>query len=107
MVLKQRCTSGLHQTRSPLESGCIESFSDGPRDECLNVEVFFNSADARCKLYHRRCDYNHHRLHSALDDRTPAEFAVIRAAAAQMRVPELAPERASHLLATSSLKART
>ena len=47
------------------------------RDECLNVEVFFNLADARRKLYLWRRDYNHQRPHSALDDRTPAEFAAI------------------------------
>jgi hypothetical protein len=53
----------------------IESFNGKLRDECLNVEVFFSLADARRKLYLWRRDYNHHRPHSALDDRTPAEFA--------------------------------
>ncbi len=59
----------------PVENGYIESFNGKLRDECLNVEVFFNLADARRKLYLWRRDYNHHRPHSALDDRTPAEFA--------------------------------
>jgi putative transposase len=61
----------------PVENGYIESFNGKLRDECLNVEVFFNLADARRKLYLWRRDYNHHRPHSALADRTPAEFATI------------------------------
>ena len=59
----------------PVENGYIESFHGKLRDQCLNVEVFFNLADARRKLYLWRRDYNHHRPHSALEDRTPAEFA--------------------------------
>ena len=34
----------------PVENGYIESFNGKLRDECLNVEVFFNLADARRKL---------------------------------------------------------
>ncbi len=60
----------------PVENGYIESFNGRLRDECLNVEVFFTLADARRKLALWRHDYNHHRPHSALADRTPAEFAV-------------------------------
>ena len=59
----------------PVENGYIESFNGRLRDECLNVEVFFKLADARRKLHLWRRDYNHHRPHSALADRTPAEFA--------------------------------
>jgi putative transposase len=59
----------------PVENGYIESFNGRLRDECLNVEVFFGLADARHKLALWRQDYNHHRPHSALADRTPAEFA--------------------------------
>jgi len=59
----------------PVENGYIESFNGRLRDECLNVEVFFTLADARRKLHHWRRDYNQHRPHSALADRTPAEFA--------------------------------
>ena len=55
----------------PVENGSIESFNGKLRDECLNVEVFFTLADARRKLHLWRRDYNHHRPHSALDDRTP------------------------------------
>ncbi len=61
----------------PVENGYIESFNGRLRDECLNVEVFFSLADARHKLAWWRQDYNHHRPHSSLADRTPAEFAAI------------------------------
>jgi putative transposase len=60
----------------PVENGYIESFNGKLRDECLNVEVFFTLADGRRKLALWRHDYNHYRPHSALADRTPAEFAV-------------------------------
>ena len=59
----------------PVENGYIESFNGRLRDECLNGEVFFTLADARRKLALWRHDYNHHRPHSALADRTPNEFA--------------------------------
>jgi putative transposase len=61
----------------PVENGYIESFNGRLRDECLNVEVFFSLADARRKLATWLHDYNHYRPHSALADRTPAEFAAI------------------------------
>ena len=61
----------------PVENGYIESFNGRLRDECLNGEVFFNLADAREKLERWRNDYNLNRPHSALDDRTPQEFAQV------------------------------
>ena len=89
----------------PVENGYIESFNGKLRDECLNVEVFFSVADARRKLCLWRQDYNHHRPHSALDDRTPASFAATYAAA--LRVPELAPEHEARHLSTHLLEALT
>ena len=59
----------------PVQNGYIESFNGRLRDECLNGEIFFHLADAREKLEHWRRDYNQKRPHSALDDRTPEEFA--------------------------------
>ena len=61
----------------PVENGYIESFNGRLRDECLNVEVFLDLADARSKLDKWRGDYNQHRPHSALADRTPNEFASV------------------------------
>jgi hypothetical protein len=59
----------------PVENGYIESFNGRLRDECLNGEIFFDLADTREKLERWRRDYNEHRPHSSLEDRTPAEFA--------------------------------
>ena len=59
----------------PVQNGYIESFNGRLRDECLNGEVFFDLGDARDKLERWRRDYNQNRPHSALGDRTPAEFA--------------------------------
>ena len=59
----------------PVENGYIESFNGRLRDECLNVEVFIDLADARSKIERWKRDYNQHRPHSALADRTPHEFA--------------------------------
>jgi transposase InsO family protein len=58
----------------PVENGFVESFNGRLRDECLNVEVFFDIADARIKLEQWRADFNDSRPHSSLHDRTPAEF---------------------------------
>jgi len=59
----------------PVQNGFIESFNGRLRDECLNLEVFFDLEDAREKIERWRQDYNTNRPHSSLDDRTPAEFA--------------------------------
>ena len=61
----------------PVENGYIESFNGRLRDECMNGEIFFNLQDAREKLERWRNDYNEQRPHSALDDRTPSEFAKV------------------------------
>ncbi len=61
----------------PVENGYIESLNGKLRDECLNLEVFFTFTDARRKLHLWQRDYNRHRPHSALANRTPAEFAAL------------------------------
>ena len=63
----------------PVENGFVESFNGRLRDECLNVEVFFDITDARMKLAYWQADFNQSRPHSSLDDRTPAEFAAVAA----------------------------
>jgi putative transposase len=60
----------------PVENGYIESFNGRLRDECLNVEVFLDLADAQLKIERWKSDYNQQRPHSALADRTPQEFAL-------------------------------
>lgn len=58
----------------PSDNGYIESFNGRLRDECLNVETFFDLSDVREKLERWRQDYNQVRPHSALGDRSPEEF---------------------------------
>jgi putative transposase len=58
----------------PIDNGYIESFNGRLRDECLNVETFFDLSDVREKLERWRLDYNQARPHSALGDRSPEEF---------------------------------
>jgi putative transposase len=59
----------------PIDNGYIESFNGRLRDECLNVESFFDLSDVREKLEHWRLDYNQVRPHSSLADRSPEQFA--------------------------------
>ena len=60
---------------SPWENGYVESFNGKLRDELLNRELFLSLEEARWVIDRWRLDYNHHRLHSALDYQTPAAFA--------------------------------
>lgn len=75
------CQAGVRQDfirpGKPVENAFIESFNGRLRDECLNTEVFLDMEDARKKLERWQQDFNAERPHSALDDRTPAEFAAI------------------------------
>ena len=61
---------------SPWENGYVESFNGKLRDELLNREIFLSLAEARWVTDRWRADYNHRRPHSALDDQTPAAYAV-------------------------------
>jgi putative transposase len=78
----------------PVENSYIESFNGRLRDECLNVEVFLDLADAQWKIEQWRRDYNQQRPHSALADRTPQEFAF---AATQLSFGLSAAERPKDL----------
>mgnify|MGYP001829215269 CR=1 FL=1 len=53
----------------------IESFNGSFRDECLNLNWFLSLDDAQRKVEAWRVDYNEHRPHQSLNDRTPQEFA--------------------------------
>lgn len=59
----------------PVDNAYIESFNGRLRDECLNDELFFSIDDARRKLEAWRIDYNTHRPHSALGDKSPSQYA--------------------------------
>lgn len=59
----------------PVQNAYIESFNGKLRDECLNENWFVSLCDAQQTIEAWREDYNALRPHSALDDRTPDEFA--------------------------------
>ena len=67
---------------SPWENGYVESFNGKLRDELLNRELFLSTEEARWVIDRWRLDYNHHRIHSALDYQTPAAYAAGCAASA-------------------------
>jgi len=67
---------------SPWENGYVESFNGKLRDELLNRELFLSLAEARWVIDRWRMDYNHHRIHSALDYQTPAAYTAGCAASA-------------------------
>ena len=52
----------------PVENSYGESFNGRLRDECLNVEMFLDLADAQSKIEKWRRDCYEQRPHSALPD---------------------------------------
>ena len=60
---------------APWENAYSESFNSRFRDELLNREVFTSVVEAQVLAEQHRQQYNEHRPHSALGDKTPAEFA--------------------------------
>ena len=60
---------------SPWENGYVESFNGKLRDELLNRELFLSWEEACWVIDRWRLDYNHHRIHSALNYQTPAAYA--------------------------------
>ena len=65
----------------PTDNAFIESFNGKFREECLNQHWFLSLDDAQEVINTWRDDYNHHRPHSALGQRTPEEFAIFSAGA--------------------------
>ena len=59
----------------PTDNAFIESFNGRLREECLNQHWFTNMDEVRRLTEAWREDYNRHRPHSALENRTPIEFA--------------------------------
>ena len=56
----------LIQPGSPWQNGYAESFIGTFRDNCLDVEVFRNLADAQVRIEAWRKFYNHSRPHSGI-----------------------------------------
>lgn len=58
----------------PWQNGKGESFNGKFRDECLNMELFQNTTQAKVVIEIWRRFYNEERPHSSLGYRTPREF---------------------------------
>ena len=65
----------LIQPGKPTQNAYIESFNGKFRDECLNEHWFTSIEHAKALIATWRRDYNEVRPHSAIGNRTPAEFA--------------------------------
>ena len=78
--LEQRIELVHIRPGKPIENALVESFNGRLREECLNMSWFRNLFDARRQIEAWRDHYNRLRPHSALDYRTPLEFAALRAA---------------------------
>lgn len=63
------------QLGRPMQNGRAESFNGRFREECLNVNWFWNVMDGRWKIAAWKKEYNEDRPHSSLGYRTPEEFA--------------------------------
>jgi putative transposase len=59
----------------PWRNGYVESFNGRVRDECLNINLFWSLTQARVVITDWKEEYNHHRRHSALGYRAPADYA--------------------------------
>jgi len=57
---------------SPWQNAFVESFNSTLRRDCLDVEEFYNLADAQVKLRVFKRYYNEERPHSSLGNRPPA-----------------------------------
>jgi putative transposase len=58
----------------PVQNAYIESFNGRLRDECLNEHWFQSLPHAKRIIEDWRQDYNRHRPHSSLGNRSPEEF---------------------------------
>lgn len=59
----------------PTDNALIEAFNSRFRQECLSEHWFMSLPDAEEKIEAWRQYYNHNRPHSALDYKSPVEFA--------------------------------
>jgi len=77
----------LTKPGNPWQNGCVESFHDKLRDECLSREWLPSLSEMRVVLDDYRREYNTERPHSSLGNQTPAE------ARARLRGADSAPLR--------------
>lgn len=62
---------------APWQNAYVESLNARVRDEFLNQELFYTLPEAQILAEDWRIDHNQHHPHSALDGRSPDEFAAI------------------------------
>lgn len=70
---KERISHERIEKGKPVQNGHAESFIGRLREECLNMHVFKNIADAQKIIGSYIRWYNNERLHSSLGYKTPAE----------------------------------
>ncbi len=58
----------------PSDNAHIEAFNTRLRQECLSQHLFLGLTDAKKTIETWRRDYNNHRPHSALGNKTPVEY---------------------------------
>ena len=58
----------------PTDNAFVESFNGKVRAECIDQNWFLSLDDARSKCESFRHEYNEHRPHSALGNKTPMEY---------------------------------
>ncbi len=63
------------QPGKPIQNAVMESYNGRMRDELLNQHWWRSIAEARDAVDAHREAFNEVRPHSALDNRTPSEFA--------------------------------
>ena len=81
-------TSTYIEPGAPWENPFVESFNGRFRDECLNVEEFWDLPQAKVIVEDWRMEYNTFRPHSALRGLTPVEFAKSWAEQHQPELPQ-------------------
>jgi putative transposase len=69
-----KVTLDFSRPGKPTDNAYIESFNGSFRDECLNINWFLSTEDARPKIEDWRREYNEFRPHSSLGERTPGEI---------------------------------
>lgn len=74
MLHKRGCQTLYIEPGSPWQNGHAESFNGKFRDESLNMEVFWNLAEAKVVIEDWRRYYNQERPHSSLGYLTPLEY---------------------------------
>jgi putative transposase len=72
---EHKVTVDFSRSGKPTDNAIIESFNGRLRQECQNEHWFLSLEDAKAKIEAWRRHYSESRPHSALDWKSPQEFA--------------------------------